>query len=62
MWKETLKSWKNLSTIIKIESVREIKGRKTCEVRYCISDEKEPKASYYAALAKGDWSIENQPH
>ena len=62
LMEETLESWKNLSTIVKIESIREIKDRITRDIRYYISDEKEPKASYYAALARGHWSIENQLH
>lgn len=62
LMEETLDSWKNLSTIVKIESIREIKDRTTRDIRYYISDEKEPKASYYAALARGHWSIENQLH
>ena len=40
---ETLGSWRNLSTIVKIESIREIKDWITRNVRYYISDEKEPK-------------------
>ena len=60
--KETLEPWKNLSTIVGIESVHEIEARMTRELRYCISDEKKPKASYYAALTRGYWSIENQLH
>ena len=59
---ETLGSWRNLSTIVKIESIREIKDWITRDIRYYISDEKEPKDSYYAALARGHWSIENQLH
>ena len=62
LMKETLEPWKNLSTIVGIESVHEIEARMTRELRYCISDEKKPKASYYAALTRGYWSIENQLH
>ena len=59
---ETLEAWKGLSTIIKIEAVRELKDKTTRETRYYISDETETKAAYYAALVRGHWSIENQPH
>lgn len=62
LMEDTLDSWKNLSTIVKIESIRETQDAATHETRYYISDEKEPKASYYAALARGYWSIENQLH
>lgn len=43
LMEETLGSWRNLSTIVKIESIREIKDWITRNVRYYISDEKEPK-------------------
>lgn len=59
---ETLSEWKGLSTLIRIESKRETKGKTTCDVRYYVSDESEPRASYYAALIRGHWSIENQLH
>lgn len=59
---ETLEAWKGLSTIIKIEAVRELKDKTTHETRYYISDETETKAAYYAALVRGHWSIENQLH
>ena len=62
LMEETREAWKNLSTIVKIESMREIKDKTTREVRYYISDENEPRASYYAALARGHWGIENQLH
>lgn len=60
LMEETLAPWKHLSTIIRIESGREIKDEKAHKVRYYISDENELKASYYATLVRGHWSIENQ--
>jgi predicted transposase YbfD/YdcC len=59
---ETVTAWKNVTTLVKIEASREIKGVKHEEIRYYISDEAEGKASYYNALARGHWSIENQLH
>ena len=59
---ETLEAWNGLSTIIRIEAVRELKDKTTRETRYYISDETETKAAYYAALVRGHWSIENQLH
>lgn len=59
---ETLRTWKGLGTIIKMESSREIRGKKTEETRYYISDEKDLKASYFQKLIRGHWSIENQLH
>lgn len=62
LMRETLDDWKNLSTIIKVESTREMVDRTTHEIRYYISDEEHPKASYYTSLVRGYWSIENQLH
>ena len=54
--------WKDVSTLIKINSSREIKGVLHKETRYYISDEAVPNPSYYLALARGHWGIENQLH
>jgi len=62
LMEENLVAWRNLNTIVRIESIREIQGKTTQEVRYYISDEPETKAAYYQALARGHWSIENQLH
>lgn len=62
LMEDTLADWKGLSTIIKIESRREMSDKTTYDVRYYISDESETKASYYASLIRGHWSIENQLH
>jgi predicted transposase YbfD/YdcC len=59
---EHLRAWKNVSTLIKIESSREIKGILHQETRYYISDETIPSPSYYLSLARGHWGIENQLH
>ena len=59
---ESLKAWKSLSTVIRIESTRGIKDKVTQVTRYYISDETEAKAAYYASLVRGHWSIENQLH
>ena len=59
---ENLHLWKNLSTLIKIESVRETKNGSSKEVRYYISNETQTNAAYYSSLARGHWSIENQLH
>lgn len=59
---ENLQAWKNLGTIIRLESTREIQGKVTHETRYYISDEQQEKAAYFNALIRGHWSIENQLH
>jgi predicted transposase YbfD/YdcC len=51
-----------VSTLIKIESSREIKGVPHRETRYHISDETLSGPSYYLSLARGHRGIENQPH
>ncbi len=59
---ETLASWKNLSTIVRIEAIRRVNDKVSHEIRYYISDESEPRAGYYSSLVRGHWSIENQLH
>ena len=59
---ENLKSWKDITTLVKVDTCREIKGVRTEETRYYISDEKIRSASYYLALVRGHWGIENQLH
>lgn len=62
LMEENILAWRNLRTIVRIESNREIQGKTTQEVRYYISDELETKASYFQSLIRGHWSIENQLH
>jgi len=59
---ENKSAWKNVSTLIKIESGREIKGVLNPETRYYISDERVSNPSYYLSLSRGHWGIENQLH
>ena len=59
---ENLAAWKNVSTLIKIDASREIKGVVKQETRYYISDETAENPAYYLALARGHWGIENQLH
>ena len=59
---ENLSAWKNVSTLIKIDASREIKGILRQETRYYISDETVPNPSYYLSLSRGHWGIENQLH
>jgi predicted transposase YbfD/YdcC len=59
---ENRSAWKVVSTLIKIEASREIKGVLHQETRYYISDETVRNPSYYLSLARGHWGIENQLH
>ena len=52
----------HLPTIIRIDTLREIKGKSIKETRYYLSDEPEMRASYYQSLVRGHWSLENQLH
>ena len=54
--------WKSVSTLIKIEASREIKGVLKQETRYYISDETLSDPAYYLALSRGHWGIENHLH
>lgn len=59
---ENLQEWRELNTIIRIETSREIKGKISCDTRYYISNEDQSKAAYYSSLIRGHWGIENQLH
>jgi len=58
---ETLKQWKNIKTLIRIESKRIIGEKETIQVRYYISD-KEGNAAYFNRLVRDRWGIENGLH
>lgn len=62
LMEETLFPWKGLSTLVRIEAVREKSGKTTRETRYYISDENPERAAYFYSLVRGHWSIENQLH
>jgi predicted transposase YbfD/YdcC len=59
---ENRSAWKDVSTLIKIESGREIRGVLHQETYYYISDETVSNPSYYLSLSRGHWGIENQLH
>jgi predicted transposase YbfD/YdcC len=59
---ENMSAWKHVSTIIKIDSTREIKGILHQETRYYISDETVSHPSCYLSLARGHWSMETRLH
>lgn len=63
--KEILHRWKNLKTIVKVEThavhVSE-NGKETSQTRYYISDEDFLSAAYYGGLARGHWAVENGLH
>lgn len=49
---ENRSAWKDVSTLIKIEASREIKGILHRETRYCISDETVSNPSCYLSLSR----------
>jgi len=59
---ENMMKWKDLTTLVRIEATRDIKGVLSRETRYYISDDNVTKASYYQDLARGHWGIENHLH
>lgn len=63
--KEISGRWKNLKTLVKVDThtfhVSE-NGREETQTRYYISDEDFPHARYYGGLARGHWSVENGLH
>lgn len=55
------KEWKNLCRIGKVESIREINGNRSSEVRYYIMDE-DSSAQEMSGVVRGHWEIENKLH
>lgn len=61
-WLEGKEDWKNLQSIVMVESEREVVGgEKTVERRYFISSV-EAKAESLLKAVRGHWAIENQLH
>lgn len=53
--------WKNLKTIGKVESIREMDEKRSFETRYYILDQ-EMTAEEMSRIVKGHWEIENNLH
>lgn len=63
--KEILVRWKNLRTLVRIDTHRvhvSENGREETQTRYYISDEDFQYSRYYGELARGHWSVENGLH
>lgn len=60
-WLQGKENWKNLSTIVMVESERDIKDIVTRETRYYISS-MENDAEKIAKAVRGHWGIENSLH
>ena len=57
-----LEKWKDVETIVKIESERTIKGITTKQSRYYISSHSTKSPLEFNRMVRGHWSIENQLH
>lgn len=53
--------WKNLKTVGKVESIREIDGKRSFEIRYYILDQ-EMTSEEMSHIVRGHWEIENSLH
>lgn len=53
--------WKNLTTIVKLESICHKKGKETTEIRYFITD-LPPNADVILTCIRAHWGIENNLH
>ena len=56
-----LNLWKDVTTLVKIEEKRTLKGKTSTESRYYISSDMQ-NAAYYNDLVRGHWGIENHLH
>lgn len=55
---ENLLAWKDISTLVRVESIREVNAVK----RIFTGDEDIEKARFYSSLVRDHWSIENSLH
>jgi predicted transposase YbfD/YdcC len=60
-WLPQKEEWKDLRSIVKLESVRWSDGKKSHEIRYYLSS-LPPDAEKLAQLIRGHWGVENQCH
>ena len=60
-WFHEKEQWKNLKTIVKLESTCHKKGRETTEIRYFITD-LPADAAYILTCIRAHWGIENNLH
>jgi predicted transposase YbfD/YdcC len=60
-WLDEKENWKGMKTIIKIESVRDINGKKSLQNRYYISSLNE-NADFFNESIRKHWGIENNLH
>lgn len=59
---EVPEGWTQLKTVVKVDSIREVKDKKQRQTRYYLSSEEISSPAYYNSLVRGHWSIENQLH
>ena len=59
---DMMAAWSSVNTVVKIESIREIKDSTSSETRYYISSQEGKSPEYYNAMVRGHWGIENQLH
>ena len=59
---ESAERWRNLSTLIRIESTRTLKGKTSTEDRYYISSRKNLTPKRALADVRSHWGIENELH
>jgi predicted transposase YbfD/YdcC len=55
------KTWPGLKAVVEVLSEREVKGKKTSEIRYYFSSRK-ATAKEFAGWIRGHWLIENPLH
>jgi predicted transposase YbfD/YdcC len=60
-WLPQAQTWPGLKAIIEVLSEREVKGKKSSEIRYYFSSRK-ATAKTFAGWVRGHWSIENPLH
>jgi predicted transposase YbfD/YdcC len=60
-WADVQEKWKGLRSLVRVESVREVGGRKSVEVRYFLSSVS-GKVRKVAEAVRCHWGIENSVH
>ena len=60
-WMDQRSEWRDLKSIIRVESIREVSGKRQQENRYYISS-LPPRAEMLGKAIRGHWGIENDCH
>lgn len=62
LMEENIKAWKDITTLVRVETETFSDGKTTSTTWYYISDKEEERLGYFQMLVRDHWSIENRLH